>query len=176
MGAAGKTGTLKRLEDEAVKKGAIDCGTGRYLHLSLAVSPRVVAWFGVLVASASPVCQRVPRAQDLAESLDESHPRARTATGRVPFGCCGANTGYHKCCGESKSDFEDYGVGIVLYFKVPGPAACPPIPSSWAACVCLVVLVVGCACFACAGWCLGVQICALHSHERARSFSSSPCA
>ena len=57
--------------------------------------------------------------------MDYEHPRIsvkNAETGEETFvkmPCCGTKTGYHGFCTRKRrqSDFDDYGVGSVLYFQ-----------------------------------------------------------
>jgi hypothetical protein len=51
---------------------------------------------------------------------ERRHPRWKDSKGRLKkFTLCGTNLGCHICSKERrKSDFKEYGIGIVLYFKM----------------------------------------------------------
>jgi len=51
---------------------------------------------------------------------DRRHPR-KLVNGKLKrFPCCGTRTGWHCCCCKTwrQSEFKEYGLGVVLYFKL----------------------------------------------------------
>jgi hypothetical protein len=54
----------------------------------------------------------------LVEYIKRTHPRNKREKGYSCGEACGYTTGWHACCGTSKkSDLDQFGVGVVLYFR-----------------------------------------------------------